>query len=151
MNWLQNLFRTSTLPARLLMSSAVWHGRVASEKGFLDADGTRIYYAVRGAGEPVVLIHGYSVSATINWKLPGILAELARSYQVVALDVRGHGRSDKPHDPAFAARELVFSQPFSQNGDWRCLLKSVTNRGPKKRIENTEQGMMNIEPKELLY
>lgn len=89
------------------MRSVPWPGKVASKQGFLDADGARIYYSVRGTGEPVVLIHGYSVSATINWKLPGILAELARNYQVVTLDVRGHGRSDKPHDAAQYGVKMV--------------------------------------------
>jgi pimeloyl-ACP methyl ester carboxylesterase len=107
MNWLQNLLRTTTLSGRLVMRSVPWPGKVAGKHGFLDADGARIYYSVRGAGEPVVLIHGYSVSATINWQLPGILAELARHYQVVALDVRGHGRSDKPHDRAQYGVKMV--------------------------------------------
>ena len=84
MNCLQNLVRTTALSGRLLCSSAVWHGKFASKKGFLDADGTWIYDAVRGAGKPVVLIHGYGVSATINWKLPGILAD-SRKWEAAQL------------------------------------------------------------------
>ena len=74
--------------------------KVADKEGFLEADGAKIHYVVYGTGEPVVLIHGYGVSAEINWQLPGILPLLAKSHQVIALDVRGHGDSDKPHDPA---------------------------------------------------
>jgi pimeloyl-ACP methyl ester carboxylesterase len=35
----------------------------------------------------------------MNWKMPGIIKGLAKDYQVIALDNRGHGKSDKPHDP----------------------------------------------------
>lgn len=103
MNWLRNLYRTTKWTGRILMDRAWRPGLArgaANEKGILNSDGTRVYYMVQGAGEPVVLIHGYGVTASINWKLPGILPALARNYRVVALDVRGHGRSDKPHDPA---------------------------------------------------
>ena len=35
----------------------------------------------------------------MQWGLPGVIKELAKEYQVIALDNRGHGRSGKPHDP----------------------------------------------------
>jgi pimeloyl-ACP methyl ester carboxylesterase len=56
----------------------------------------KISYTVEGKGEPVVLIHGWLSSAAINWALPGISPQLAKEYQVIAFDVRGHGASDKP-------------------------------------------------------
>jgi pimeloyl-ACP methyl ester carboxylesterase len=62
----------------------------------LDANGVRIWYSVQGKGEPVVLIHGWLSSTAINWEFPGTSALLARDHQVIALDVRGHGQSDKP-------------------------------------------------------
>jgi len=61
-----------------------------------DSNGVKIRYFVEGKGEPVVLIHGWLSSAGINWKLPGTSTLLAKDYQVIALDVRGHGLSDKP-------------------------------------------------------
>src|SRR5437867_1409020 len=61
-----------------------------------DAKGVKIHYLLAGAGEPVVLIHGLDSSAEINWNLPGIIKDLARDHQVIALDLPGHGRSDKP-------------------------------------------------------
>src|SRR5262249_45170033 len=39
---------------------------------------------------------GWLSSAGVNWALPGISELLAKDYQVIALDVRGHGLSDKP-------------------------------------------------------
>lgn len=61
-----------------------------------DARGVKIHYLTEGRGEPVVLIHGLHASAEINWGLPGVIADLARDHQVIALDLPGHGRSDKP-------------------------------------------------------
>jgi pimeloyl-ACP methyl ester carboxylesterase len=72
-----------------------------------DADAVKIGYFVQGKGEPVVLIHGWLSSAGINWALPGISDLLARDFQVIALDVRGHGLSDKPTKEEAYGRELV--------------------------------------------
>ena len=55
-------------------------------------------YTIEGKGEPVVLIHGHYANAQMNWRGPGIIKALARNYQVIALDVRGHGGSGKPKD-----------------------------------------------------
>ncbi|HLQ44138.1 MAG TPA: alpha/beta hydrolase [Planctomycetaceae bacterium] len=72
-----------------------------------DSNGTKIVYFVQGKGEPVVLIHGWLSSAGINWALPGISGLLAKDYQVIALDVRGHGLSDKPTKEDAYGPELV--------------------------------------------
>src|SRR4051812_7089695 len=56
----------------------------------------KIHYTVQGSGPPVVLIHGLLSSAEMNWTLPGITALVAKHHQVIALDCRGHGNSDKP-------------------------------------------------------
>jgi len=61
-----------------------------------DSNGVKIKYTVEGKGAPVVLIHGAFSSADMNWRLPGTIRLLAAHYQVIALDVRGHGGSDKP-------------------------------------------------------
>ncbi len=67
---------------------------------FTSTDGARIRYVVQGAGEPVVLVHGFTANVEFNWEMPGILDGLAREFMVIAIDNRGHGKSDKPHDPA---------------------------------------------------
>ena len=70
-----------------------------------DSDGLRIAYddlaptSGAGGGEPIVLIHGFASSRSNNWKETGwydILRERGR--RVIALDNRGHGESEKPHD-----------------------------------------------------
>lgn len=79
---------------------------LADEK-YLDADGVKIRYTVEGEGEPVVLIHGFGANAEFNWRLPGITPELAKKYQVIAIDVRGHGKSGKPHEREAYGEEMV--------------------------------------------
>ena len=65
---------------------------------FADNAGVRIYYEVVGAGRPLVLHHGYSDSLT-TWNELGYVSAFAERRQVIVLDARGHGGSDKPHDP----------------------------------------------------
>lgn len=61
-----------------------------------NSNGVKIHYAVHGFGEPVILIHGLYSNGWLNWDFPGITASLAKHFEVVTLDCRGHGRSDKP-------------------------------------------------------
>jgi pimeloyl-ACP methyl ester carboxylesterase len=72
-----------------------------------DSNGVKISYTVQGKGEPVVLIHGWLSSGAINWELPGTVALLAKDHQVIALDVRGHGQSEKPTKEDAYGPELV--------------------------------------------
>jgi len=77
------------------------------ESKFFDSDGVKIHYFVKGEGEPVILVHGFTASALLNWIQPGVFDALAEDYQVIAIDNRGHGRSDKPHDPEQYGVEMV--------------------------------------------
>lgn len=96
---------------RLLGGGALgaWVGRGAAREadvksapertaaGTCMSDGLKIYYEVYGDGRPIVLVHGWGSSIRGNWIDTGWVATLAPHRQVIALDVRGHGRSDKPH------------------------------------------------------
>ncbi len=54
-----------------------------------------------GAGEPVLLVHGFSSNHHVNWVAPGWAKTLTDAgYRVIAFDHRGHGRSTKSYDPA---------------------------------------------------
>lgn len=68
-------------------------------------DGTRIGYVVAGAGPPLVLVHGITESHRA-WD--PLLEKLADRRQVVAVDLRGHGGSERraPYDPATLASDL---------------------------------------------
>jgi len=91
-----------------MLGALVWASPAAQWSGqSLNADGVRIRYYVQGSGEPVVLIHGWLSSASINWALPGTAALLAKDHRVIALDMRGHGLSDKPTKEEAYGPELV--------------------------------------------
>jgi pimeloyl-ACP methyl ester carboxylesterase len=60
-----------------------------------------IAYLDEGAGEPIVLVHGFASTKEVNWVNPGWVATLTRAgRRVIALDNRGHGASSKLTDPA---------------------------------------------------
>lgn len=67
---------------------------------FVASDGVKIHYLEAGQGSPVILIHGYTGTAEGNWFSNGVAEALAKNHRVIALDCRGHGKSEKPHDPA---------------------------------------------------
>jgi pimeloyl-ACP methyl ester carboxylesterase len=72
-----------------------------------NSNGVPIQYTIDGRGEPVVLIHGLFASARINWRAPGMIKTLAKDYQVIALDVRGHGGSGKPKEEEAYGVEMM--------------------------------------------
>ena len=60
-----------------------------------------IAYLDEGAGDPIVLIHGFASNKETNWVHPGWVTTLTRAgRRVIALDNRGHGASTKLYDPA---------------------------------------------------
>jgi len=63
------------------------------------SDGVCIHYAVTGSGPPLVLSHWFAGSLE-DWREFGYVEALRTDYRLVLVDARGHGRSDKPHDPA---------------------------------------------------
>lgn len=60
--------------------------------------GVSIHYKIEGDGPPLVLGHGFSDSCEV-WYERGFVAALKAKYRLVLIDTRGHGQSDKPHDP----------------------------------------------------
>ena len=63
---------------------------------FLDLSGARLYYyaaGTRGAGEPVVFIHGFATSGHL-WS--DVVPLMAPGHRLVVIDLLGHGRSDRP-------------------------------------------------------
>ena len=63
----------------------------------LDRDGVSIHYEVHGQGPAILLSHGYSATCRM-WD--GQIAALRDRFQVIVWDMRGHGQSDYPDDPA---------------------------------------------------
>lgn len=63
---------------------------------FVDLDGIRLYYyaaGTRGAGEPVVFLHGFPTSGHL-WS--EVIPQMPEGYRVVVVDLLGYGRSDPP-------------------------------------------------------
>ena len=65
---------------------------------YVDNSGVKIHYHVEGDGPPLVMQHGLT-SSLKNWYAYGFVEELQKDYRLILVDARGHGRSDKPHDP----------------------------------------------------
>lgn len=77
------------------------------ENKFFNSDGVRIRYIEKGHGEAVVLLHGFGLSLDLMWRASGVIDELSQDFHVVAIDARGHGKSDRPHDPAKYGIQMV--------------------------------------------
>ena len=84
-------------------------GPVHAADEVFDSNGVKIRYVTEGTGEPVVLIHGWMADSSMwgqdrsgNTKLSG-----ADGFQLIALDCRGHGKSDKPHEPEKYGPEMA--------------------------------------------
>lgn len=68
-----------------------------------DSDGVRLHYELHGPAEgtPIVLVHGFASNYRLNWVGTRWQETLTTSgFHVIGLDCRGHGHSEKPHDPS---------------------------------------------------
>ncbi len=63
------------------------------EDQFVEVDGFRMRYRVKGQGTPLILIHGFA-SSLVTWYRN--IDELARDHRVYAIDLKGWGLTDKP-------------------------------------------------------
>ncbi len=79
----------------VLLAMAVGAARAEElgEDGFADSDGVKIHYVTAGKGPLVVLIHGFP-DFWYTWRAQ--MPELAKHFQVVAVDMRGYNKSDQP-------------------------------------------------------
>jgi haloacetate dehalogenase len=68
--------------------------------GWLKTGGVKLFARIGGSGPPVVLVHGFPQTHVEWWR---VAPRLAESHTVVALDLRGYGRSDAPRSVAGAS------------------------------------------------
>ncbi|MBV9046006.1 MAG: alpha/beta hydrolase [Alphaproteobacteria bacterium] len=67
-----------------------------------------------GEGRPMILVHGFTSNRNENWRRLGWYGALERRrMRTIALDMRGHGESAKPHDPAAYGRENMTNDIFA--------------------------------------
>jgi pimeloyl-ACP methyl ester carboxylesterase len=73
----------------------------------LDRNGVKVHYEAHGSGPVVLLSHGYSAT-TAMWagQIPALVAA---GWQAVVWDMRGHGQSDSPDDPACYSEALTLA------------------------------------------
>ncbi|MEZ0242592.1 MAG: alpha/beta fold hydrolase, partial [Sphingomonas sp.] len=75
---------------------------------FPSFDGVELAWHEVGEGRPVVLIHGYFSNAWTNWIRYGHAEKVAaKGFRVIMPDLRAHGESAKPHDPAFYPPDVL--------------------------------------------
>lgn len=92
-----------TLKSKLVLGflTAITCGNVIAQSlpdsQYFDSNGVSIHYVEQGAGEAVILMHGYTRSVN-DWSQLEIFKSLAKDYRVIAFDARGHGKSDKPSE-----------------------------------------------------
>jgi pimeloyl-ACP methyl ester carboxylesterase len=75
-----------------------------------DSAGVRLHYEVHGPdlGAPLIVVHGFASDYRLNWVGTRWQEALTTAgFRVFGLDCRGHGRSDKPHDPAAYALDIL--------------------------------------------
>jgi pimeloyl-ACP methyl ester carboxylesterase len=73
--------------------------------------GVHIHYQIEGDGEPLVLQHGFTNSLE-TWYELGYVEGLKPQYRLILIDARGHGASDKPHEP--------------DAYEWQCSVADIT-------------------------
>ncbi len=71
----------------------------APSSEFVEVDGLRLHYREAGAGDPVLLLHGWPTSSYL-WR--DIIGQLAEERRVIAIDLPGFGKSDKPLDVSYS-------------------------------------------------
>jgi pimeloyl-ACP methyl ester carboxylesterase len=79
-------------------------------------DGVHIHYEVEGIGPPIVFLHGLFGSLEI-WRVFKYVEALRNDYKLILVDARGHGRSDKPHDPEAYKTEKMVGDVVAVLGD----------------------------------
>jgi pimeloyl-ACP methyl ester carboxylesterase len=65
----------------------------AQNGNYADVNGVKIYYEIHGEGEPLVLLHGFTMSHDMwgEW-----IEDLSKNYKLIIPDLRGHGNSTNP-------------------------------------------------------
>ena len=79
---------------------------MAADDQYFNSNGVKIRYTDQGTGDPVILVHGFEVTIEHEWVETGVLQKLVPDYRVIAIDERGLGKSDKPHDSSAYGAEM---------------------------------------------
>jgi pimeloyl-ACP methyl ester carboxylesterase len=102
-----NLSSVRLAAVALLIGSLAVAQPVAPPDQFFDSNGVRVRFVEQGTGAPVVMLHGYTGSSDRHFIANGVFAAVARDHRAIAMDLRAHGKSGKPHDPKAYGDELA--------------------------------------------
>jgi pimeloyl-ACP methyl ester carboxylesterase len=91
---------------RLAVAVVVLQG-VAPPDQFFNSNGVRLRYVEQGSGPAIVLMHGLTGTLDRHFVANGVFATLAKDHRAIAVDLRGHGKSDKPHQPNAYGDEMA--------------------------------------------
>ena len=81
---------------------------------FRSFDCVEIAYRTAGQGRPVLMLHGFLADSERNWIAPGIAGQVVDAgFRVIAPDLRGHGASDAPTDPAAWPKDVLVDDQFA--------------------------------------
>ena len=81
--------KAAALFLMVLLSAATWAQQPVT--GYVPVNGLKMYYEIHGKGEPVVLLHGSYMTIPGNWQ--EMIAALAKTRRVIAVEMQGHGRT----------------------------------------------------------
>ena len=84
---LRHAFQTTPSPA-----GAIQYGNNPEAGHYADTGDGKIYYELYGKGEPLVILHGGTLGST--YEMAVFIDKLSKSYQVIAISTRGHGKSE---------------------------------------------------------
>lgn len=103
-----NKMPIAPIAAALAAATLALHAPARAES--VQVNGIELHYDVHGSGEPLIMLHGFGMCGAM-WT--PVAQELAKRYQVISVDMRGHGRSTNPSNK--------FSHPQSAE-DIRALM-----------------------------
>lgn len=86
----------------------------ATTHRFRAPDGVELAWHELGEGRPIILIHGLFSNADTNWIRFGHAAKVAAlGHRVIMPDLRAHGQSGAPHDPALYPKDVLADDQFA--------------------------------------
>jgi pimeloyl-ACP methyl ester carboxylesterase len=108
---LNPLLTTSVAIGGVLLATAFLNRQLAKKAQrdnpptgkFLDIDGVRLHYVERGAGRPLVLLHGNGMMIQ-DFEASGLIDLAAESYRVIVFDRPGYGHSRRPRNVVWTPR-----------------------------------------------
>src|ERR1700730_13253749 len=84
-----------------------WTSNAMGSGQYAEVNGIKLYYETRGAGRPLILLHGGLGSGEM---FGPVLPRLAERHQVITVDLQGHGRTadiDRPIDVRLMAGDIA--------------------------------------------